>query len=147
MKKIIFNLLLPLIFSILVGVIGTFMHRFMSNWYLPVGLIIMLLTSFCASWVIRSFTKTALTSLTYSIFIGIIVFYFASTIGPGRSYLIISSLPGETLLGGQVGQIWVLGASLAGILPMFFPKKWFYLKSVDLLPVPTSEKESKNFST
>lgn len=97
--------------GVVVGAVGTVMHRSLAPWGLVLGLLVVVsAATFARAW--QGATGTALFAAGW--FATVLVLWQR---GPGGD-LLVPDL-------GPWGTVWILGGALAAALPLLAPSRWF----------------------
>ncbi len=109
--RLLLRALGALLLGLLIGAVGTVMHRSTRPW----GLVVALLLVLAASVAVRAWSGwTAVVGLVVGLFVAIQVL---SSTGPGGDVLVPAS--------DALGWVWVGGALLLAALVAVAPRSWF----------------------
>jgi len=113
-----------------VAALGTGLHRSGADRNLPWGLLLALALVFFGAWLARR--RMGVIGLGFHLIVSsMVVWFLASTVGPGGDILVGSSPAFVTFFSANAGVIWILGTVVVQIAVLIFPKKFFENPSTD----------------
>lgn len=102
---------LTLVLGVVVGLMGTVMHRSIQPW----GLVLSLLLVLAAAVTERAFGGLV-TWIGFALGLGTAILALSQT-GPGGDVLVPA--------GQKIGLVWLVGAGVVAVVAMLLPGKWF----------------------
>ena len=102
---------LTLVLGVVVGLMGTVMHRSIQPW----GLVLSLLLVLAAAVTARAFGGL-ITWIGFALGLGTAILALSQT-GPGGDVLVPA--------GQKIGLVWLVGAGIVAVVAMLLPRAWF----------------------
>jgi prephenate dehydratase len=129
----ILSFFLPIILGLLAGLFGVLIHRYLVNWYVPVGFFIACILIFSGAVISRYNNKT-FGSVIYLIVCGGFSYYLSYFSNAGTVLITGAALDGEKPLAGYIGLLYLTASVLIPAAVIFIRPKYFIELDVDDSP-------------